>query len=339
VLGAIDLVWANYFHLSYNAYLDRIPEEAAENPALRDAVYAPRLRWDHELWEDLTRQIVEAGGNMIVLSLGDGIKYDGHPEIVVDGAWTPAELKREIARLSDLGIEVVPELNFSTTHDIWLGPYHRMISTPQYYEVCADLIAEVVEIFDRPRFFHLGFDEETLEQQHGFNYVVLRQHDLWWHDLLWFIEQVESHGVRPWVWSDAIWSQSGQFVERMPKSVVQSNWYYGERFDLSAELARLAERAEGAEAEIEGELIGYLDLAAGGFDQIPTGSTFFHERNFPETVQFAQQHLPEEQVIGFMQTTWRPMLERYRDDQERGIALFAEGKRLYDPAGWAIESD
>jgi hypothetical protein len=139
-------------------------------------------------------------------------------------------LRREIVRLNELGLEVVPELNFSTTHDLWLGPYHRMISTPDYYRVCADLIAEVIDLFDRPRFFHLGFDEETLEQQRGYEYVVLRQHDLWWRDLLWFVTQVESRGVRPWVWADASWTQTDQFLKRMPASVVQSNWHYEATF-------------------------------------------------------------------------------------------------------------
>lgn len=330
--AASALIWSTYFQLSYNAYAD---QTADDRSAAGDLVYAPAIRWDHRLWEDLVSRVVEAGGNQIVLSLGDGIRYDSHPEIAVEGAWTPAELKREIERLSELGIELVPELNFSTTHDVWLGPYHRMISTPAYYTVCADLIAEVIDIFDRPRFFHIGFDEETWELQQGFSYVVLRQHDLWWHDLLWLIDQVESRGSRAWIWSDAIWNQTGRFLERMPRSVIQSNWYYGDTFDLDAERANLA--AQGVDLTLPGEsrtktgeLAAFLDLAAGQFEQIPTGSSFEHAGNFPALVQFVRDHLPPERVLGFMQTTWRPMLETYRDELELGVEMFAAGKRAYE---------
>jgi hypothetical protein len=58
-----------------------------------------------------------------------------------------------------LGIEPIPKLNFSTCHDTWMKQYRRMISTPAYYQFCADVIREVCEVFDHPRFFHLGCDE------------------------------------------------------------------------------------------------------------------------------------------------------------------------------------
>jgi len=37
--------------------------------------------------------------------------------------------------------------------------------------VCRELIAEVVELFDSPRFFHLGYDEETAEHQAQYAYA------------------------------------------------------------------------------------------------------------------------------------------------------------------------
>ena len=38
-----------------------------------------------------------------------------------------------------------------------------------------DLIAEVSELFDGPRFFHIGMDEETFQHQRMYHYVVVRQ--------------------------------------------------------------------------------------------------------------------------------------------------------------------
>ncbi|MBQ1229154.1 MAG: uracil permease, partial [Firmicutes bacterium] len=39
-----------------------------------------------------------------------------------------------------MGITIIPKLNFSTNHDVWLGEYSRMVSTSIYYGVCRDLI-------------------------------------------------------------------------------------------------------------------------------------------------------------------------------------------------------
>jgi hypothetical protein len=172
--------------------------------------------------------------------------------------------------------------------------------------------------------------------------VVLRQHDLWWRDFLWFVEQVESRGARPWIWSDYIWDHTDRFLERMPKSVVQSNWYYGQNFDAGVDRRKAAEKdldltlAPGTGRTKTTPFHAYFDIESGGYDQFPAGSIDVCDSNFPDTIPFVQKHLPSNRVLGFMQTTWRPMLEPYRDRFELGIEAFAEGRRRYDPDGWAI---
>jgi hypothetical protein len=340
---ASKLLWANFFEFSYNNYTENQPDwfNFLDNDELE---YQPYLRWDQQLWEELTKQIAAAGGNAILLHLGDGIKYDSHPEIAVEGAWTPGELKAEIKRLKALGIELYPMLNFSSAHDLWLGKYHRMVSTPEYYAVCEDLIAEVAEIFDHPAYFSLGYDEETFRHQSWYEYAVVRQADLWWRDFLWFVEQVEHQGSRPWIWSDKIWEHNDEFLARMPRSVVQSNWHYYDDFDLDAD--RVHAQANGIELrepspEIERQkttrLRAFLELERGGFDQVPAGGFNVFPDNFAGNVRFAQQHLPRAHVLGFMQTHWAPMLAKRRDFHELGVEKFADGVRAYDPTAWALE--
>jgi hypothetical protein len=58
-------------------------------------------------------------------------------------------------------------------HDAWLGSYARYVSTEPYYQVCADLIAEVMQLFDSPRLFHLGMDEEAFDSQRSHDYVTI----------------------------------------------------------------------------------------------------------------------------------------------------------------------
>ena len=108
-------IWANLIHLSYNMWFD-CPESLFKNKT-NDAVAKPYLRFDNRLWRDILRAMSEAGMNMVVLDLGDAVAYRSHPEIAVKNAWTPARLKKEIASARDLGIEIVPKLNFAAAHD------------------------------------------------------------------------------------------------------------------------------------------------------------------------------------------------------------------------------
>lgn len=298
-------IWAYLVHLSYNMWCDRKAQEWGDY-----GVYSPRLRFDEELWNLLLEEMPRAGVNMVVIDLGDGVKYRSHPEIAVEGAWSTTKLKRELKRLRDKGLEPIPKLNFSTAHDAWLREYSRCVSTPRYYTVCRDLIKEVVELFGQPRFFHLGMDEETWEHQRHYAYAVVRQHELWWEDFHFLVEQVERQGVRAWIWSDYYWHHPEAFLQNMPRSVVQSNWYYGDGFDKQ----EVAVRA-------------YIDLAQHGFDQIPTGSNWSNDVNFGRTVQFCRQNIALERLLGFLQTSWKPTLAECRQKHIDALQQVARARK------------
>jgi len=268
----------------------------------------PYLRFDERLWNDLLRNMAEAGVNMLLIDLGDGVKYESHPEISVKNAWTIQHLKEELQKIRDLGMEPIPKLNFSTTHDTWLGPYSRCVSTDKYYEVCHDLIHEVIDIFDKPRFFHLGMDEETCHHQRYYNYVVVRQYELWWHDLNFLLDEVRKGGARPWIWSDHLWRHPEEFFKNMPKDVIQSNWYYRSEFTEDIDYVK-----------------AYIDLDEHGYDQIPTGSNHSIPDNFQKTVAFCKRRLNPEHLLGFLQTVWRPTLETFRERHIQAIEAIREG--------------
>lgn len=299
------MIWAILMHLSYNMWADRdAPEWGLEHISAR-----PYLRFDESLWNDLLPKMVEAGINMVVLDLGDGVRYASHPETAVAGAWTPDRLKAELAKLRGMGLEPIPKLNFSACHDAWLGPYARMVSTGTYYAVCRDLIAEAIDLFDHPRFFHLGMDEETAEHQRYYEYLVVRQYDLWWHDLYFYVDQVERGNSRPWVWSDYLWHHPEDFFKKMPRSVLQSNWYYGTDFGSEVVYAK-----------------AYADLEAHGYDQIPTGSNWTAPENLPLTVRHCRQVIAPERLKGFLQTVWKPTLEVCRQRHVEAIELVRQAK-------------
>jgi len=305
-------IWGALLHLSFNMWEEYI------SPHRPFRGYRPFLRLSESLWNDALKRMAAAKLNLVIIDLGDGIKYRSHPEIAVEKAWSVETLKQELKKMRDLGLEPIPKLNCSAGHDTWMKKYSRMVSTDAYYSFCRDIIAEVVDIFDSPRFFHLGMDEETAGAQSHYRYTVVRKDDLWWGDFYYLIGEVERHGVRPWIWSDYMWSNPELFFKEMPKSVVQSNWYYGERFDGG--LSESAKRAVDA----------YVDLEKGGYDQVPTGS--FHDNNtrsIGNTVKFCQSHVNDGRLMGFLQTFWKPTIEEYRDLILKGIDLAGEARKWY----------
>jgi hypothetical protein len=307
------MIFANLLHLSYNMWCDW------ENPEVKSPYYAakPYLRFDEPLWNDLLVAMQKGGLNMVVIDVGDGVQFESHPEIAVQGAWSRAKLRDELKKMRDMGLEPIPKLNFSTCHDRWLGPYARMVSTPQYYEVCRNLIAETIELFDKPRFFHLGMDEEEQKHQRWFEYVVNRQYGLWWRDFNFLVEQVESKGVKAWIWSDYVWEHPEMFWERMPHKVLQSNWYYGNEFSPDVKAVK-----------------AYLELEDHKFDQVPTLSNWETTENISGTMEFCRKHIAPERLKGFILAPWRPTLSETRDRHMEAIEAFAKAiSQIRAPSG------
>lgn len=301
--------WGYLIHLGFNMWADReAPEWGLEHISAK-----PFLRCDPGVWDATVEALVRAGADLLVIDLGEGVRYESHPELAARGAWSVGRLRRELDRLRQLGLEPIPKLNFSATHDAWLGPYGRCVSTPPYYRVCRDLLREVIDLFDRPRFFHLGMDEETARHQRYYNYVVIRQHDLWWKDFEFLAEQVERRGVQPWIWSDYLWNHSETFLQRMPQTVLQSNWYYGSRFSRKDPYVK-----------------AYVDLEAHRYDQVPTGSNWSVPENFPRTVRYAARNIVPRRLKGFLMTVWRPCLPGLQARHLDAAGILGRTRREWD---------
>ena len=301
------LIWGNLLHLSFNMWSDREFDWGPGVPTTKHLCCRNYLRCDDKLWAELTQRMADAKMNMVVIDLGDAIQYQSHPEIAVKNAWSLERLRNELARLRKMGLEPIPKLNFSTAHDVWLGPYARQISTPVYYKVCEDLIDEVIRLFGKPRLFHLGYDEETAECQSGYAYSVVRQHELWWHDFEFFTKQVERRGVRPWIWSDFAWKHGDEFLKRMPRSVMQSNWCYELDFKDDGAIVRW-----------------YGELDRHGYDQIPTGSNWSGPQSFGLMVDYCKKKIISGRMNGFLQTTWMPTLDEFRQRHIEAIDQVAK---------------
>jgi hypothetical protein len=105
----------------------------------------------------------------------------------------------------------------------------------------------------------------------------------------------------------------------MPKSVIQSNWYYGNNFD----------------PKTNRYVDAYLKLNNAGYKQVPTGGYFsgivqkekHFKDNMVETVIFCEENLNKDLLLGFMQTNWKPTLEEHRLDIITSISRTGDAKR------------
>lgn len=311
-------IFAHLLHLSMNMWSDR--------PNGDDSGYSADLRCDDRTWYQVTDQLARVGATMVVLDLGDGVQYRSHPEIAVRGAWTVERLSAELGRLRSLGLEPIPKLNFSATHDAWLGDHGRQLATPSYHRVCTELIQEVSELFGRPRFFHLGMDEENAADQAEFSHVAVRQHDLWWDDFDLLCDVVRGTGARPWMWADHVWGHPEEFYARMPRDVVQTNWYYGTRFTGEDETDRPRPVA------LHSKYLAYLDLDDHGFSQIAGCSNWTTPDNVRLTAEFCRERLNPTRFLGVLQAPWKSTTPANLAHHLEAIAALATARtQLSDP--------
>ena len=310
-------------HWGLNQWGESLPSDI-KGPLAHSRICNDRVKFSDKSWNMLVDDMVAKKMNLVVIDLGEFPVYPSHPELALPGSRSPDWIRGEVRRLKSLGLEPIPKLNFSTGHDAWLGEYSRMVTTREYYQVCSDVIKDAAEMFDHPRFLHIGYDEEVVKYQYGFRCV--RDGEVWWHDFLWFVKTVEANGMRPWMWSDYGWDHA-DFLEKCPKQVMQSNWYYSdlEGFDL----AKIDPKKRDYTIL---KLFETLDKA--GFDQIPCGSNWKSKRYKSEgpavnnsiagLVKFCRANISPERLKGFMMAPWADCQESSNKTNLEGIDLLAK---------------
>ncbi len=270
------------------------------------------LRCDKHVWDEAMDCIIKSGCNTVVINMAEGLIYDSHPEIAVKGSWTKNQLYDEIAKLKSHGIEVIPHLNFSTGHSMWLGEYRKMTSTQTYYKVCDDLIDEMCELFEKPRLFFLGMDEECYSIQKKYQHCIIREGDLYWHDQDLLFKRAQKNGARPWIAADYVWHNKERektFLERMSKDVLLSNWYYHD-FRTHNDWH-------------DDSIAAYKLLDDHGFEQAPMASNFVMDENLECTIKYVKENLSKELIKGICVAQWNTT-EKNRDKLIGSINVLGE---------------
>lgn len=315
------MIKAVLIHLSRNMWSDR-PGKCTDY-----------LVFEEPAWRDLVRQCADSGINTVFLDVGDGLQFKSHPEISCSDAWSHARMKEEIARCRDLGMQVYPKLNFSSAHDTWLKVYSRMLSTPLYYQVCRDLIAETIEVFEGAPHFHIGMDEEDDFNQRLYDYAVIRRGDLWWNDLNFYCDEVRKNGARPWMWSDKLWTcDPAEFAAKVPKDVVQNNWFYWDRTDY-AESEKHPPQPETDDFAHPGwhwkivETFNTLDKL--GYDQVPCGSNWGTPKNYNVLVEYCLKNISQDKLAGLMMAPWKATTQEFMPRWQEALAQVREAHQKH----------
>jgi len=254
------------------------------------------------------------GATAVLFDIGEAIQYPSHPELWIDGCLSADKARDVVARMKAMGYQVIPSLNFSTDHHHWLCQYQRMVSTPEYYKVCEDVIRDTWEICGHPEVFHLGYDEEdsSCTFAHAKNYpnlVSVRQGWLYWHDLGWFCDVCRKLGSRPSIWLDKQYRpgyKHEDFVRHMGKDLLLTPWTYTSVYEGNTN------------PKVVKTLEGMVRLAEAGYDIIPVGSNWVlpakrtperqtTRENLPNLYAWAKAHLPPERFVGFGAAPWAGM--------------------------------
>ena len=338
-----DFAWGALLHLGSNMWRDWVPGEAYPTSAEEEArmvregkiefkssrLYCTRdyMSTDWNSWRAQVDCIRSEGLNMVFIDIGEAYAYPSRPELWVKGSLGFEELRAELGRIRGLGLEPIPKLNFSTGHDIWLKQYHYQTSTPRYYAVVADVIRDVCEVFDRPRYFHIGFDEETPAAVKGRALAVIRQGDLWWHDFFHCVREVERHGSRAMMWADGVCAGRETYLKRMSKGVLQQPWYYGTDFS-DAKVTWDASFEKKTDWSVQRNLAASIGvLADAGFDVLPCTSNWSSDAASAAMISYCKKRVDPARLRGFMSAPWFMTHERVRTKLMDGIRIFAEAKR------------
>ena len=273
------------------------------------------------------------GADTVLFDIGEAIQFPSHPELWIGGCLSAEKARAAVEKMKAMGYEVIPSLNFATDHHHWLCEYQRMVSTPEYYRVCEDVIRDTWEICGRPAVFHLGYDEEdmdcTFSHAKGYSTLVaVRQGALYWHDLNWFCDVCRKLGARPSIWMDKHRRSSYRhedFVKNVGTDVLLTPWDYTSVY-------------EGNESpKVKKSLEGMVRLADAGYDEIPVGSNWIPAKrrtptckskrdNIPNLFAWAKKHLNPEHFVGYGVAPWAGMKASGNDIWFEAAELLGEIK-------------
>ena len=315
-----DTMWAFLLQLGNNIWGK--PDDISPHPLEDEESYHDYVYSDRETWRKVTEYLPKCGFNTIVIDIAEALKLDSHPELAVEGSWEKEEFKKELERLRNIGLTPIPKYNFSTSHNAWMQEYGDLVGTKLYKQVCEDIVREVIEVFDKPKLFHLGFNDENSAYQKYFPIKIVRSWGELMEDATSLFNICFENGVRPWIWGDVdtinAFGGKERFCKYIPKEVLISN-----------RTKKLVIRMEGEPDAPQTR--HYMDLAEWGYEQVPTCYKWEWFLNEKETMRYCKNYVAQDTIRGFMTAPWLPVRPEYYEGILYVADMFAHARKTIYP--------
>ncbi len=331
-----EKIWALMVYLSENQWISLMKD---------------KLNFDDSFWDYILKKSSECGINTILLEVGDGVKFETHPEISLPDAWSHARVRKEVKKCREFGIALIPKLNFSSAHNFWMKEWRNMTSSKPYYDFCRDIIQEIYEMFERPEYIHIGYDEEVplCCFKPEIEYQIMRKGKLLMDDFKFLIDEVNKTGAKPWAWYDPLWDHAEDYFKYMnlDEEVVLSPWYYmGLKKEHFQPLSKY--NSDGTENELYKQgfrfvehnpaisnATGYwfsdevLKVMKHGFKYIPTPSVYCNDNNTDDMVEYFKNGAPDEQIFGYLTAPWVSTVWENKETIDKSVELLAAARKKY----------
>lgn len=185
----------------------------------------------------------------------DNIKWKSDPTIALDWSMDQEDLRKDIRYANESFIQVSPLLQ-SLGHCGWMfkngrnqdlaenpdRPYAYCPSNPRTYDFILPFYDEVVQLFNRPRFVHIGHDE--VQEPGGFprheECKKRSAEQIFVDDTLRVREHLAKKGARVMMWGDMMLAkgdapdatnaenpEKAKWIrDQLPKDVIITDWHY-----------------------------------------------------------------------------------------------------------------
>jgi hypothetical protein len=197
--------------------------------------------FDLELGLEIVDAVAEAGMNLLMIDVKDGVVYTSHPELKRHYSQPISILTKLRERAKARGLEMAVKLNFSQSavhqHNHWFRPHNDLFDNDEYWQKGFEVIDELIAMLKPRRFFHVGMDEDHSRSYSQYVRAIerlrtgLMQREL--RTVIW------NDSACHWPHADIHREKSLYAEERIPHDIIEVLWDYGS-WDESA-LKRIAD--------------------------------------------------------------------------------------------------
>lgn len=182
-------------------------------------------RYDRATAEAVIDAMADAGMNLLLIDVEDGVIYKTLPELRKRYSVPIAELRGLALRARKKGLEVIPKLNFARSplhrHSAWLDPNQAEPDSAAFWKRGFAAIDEVLAATEA-RTLHVGMDEDDTRSPEEYRKATMRLY-----------RGLKRRGVRMAMWAEVghRWRPQQRWKEipairELPRDAILMPWSY-----------------------------------------------------------------------------------------------------------------